>query len=102
MPATATSTHTTRNTTRKGLGRVLSTKKAVSKKKETIEELGEKAQKIAKKYNMKPFERKLAKPTLTPKEEEFKKMLMQGLKELDDYRNGKIEFQDLDDFLNEI
>ncbi|MEN2752979.1 hypothetical protein ABC973_01380 [Capnocytophaga sputigena] len=46
----------------------------------------------------------LAKPTriLTPKEEEFKKMLMQGLKELDDYRNGKIEFQDLDDFLNEI
>ena len=57
MPATATSTHTTRNTTRKGLGRVFSTKKAVSKKKETIEELGEKAQKIAKKYNMKPFER---------------------------------------------
>ena len=46
----------------------------------------------------------LAKPTriLTPKEEKFKKMLMQGLKELDDYRNGKIEFQDLDDFLNEI
>ena len=33
---------------------------------------------------------------------QFKKMLMQGLKELDDYRNGKIEFQDLDDFLNEI
>lgn len=32
----------------------------------------------------------------------IKKMLMQGLKELDDYRNGKIEFQDLDDFLNEI
>jgi|GEM_PF-298124 hypothetical protein len=57
MPATATSTNTTRNTTRKGLGRVLSTKKAISKKKETIEELGEKVQKIAKKYNMKPFER---------------------------------------------
>ncbi|WP_314236383.1 hypothetical protein [Capnocytophaga sputigena] len=59
MPTTAiiTTTHTTRNTTRKGLGRVLSTKKAVSKKKETIEDLGEKAQKIAKKYNMKPFER---------------------------------------------
>ena len=57
MPATATSTNTTRNTTRKGLGRVLSTKKAISKKKETIEELGEKVQKIAKKYNTKPFER---------------------------------------------
>lgn len=60
MPTTATitTTRTTRKaTTSKGLGRVLSTKKAISKKKETIEELGEKAQKIAKKYNMKPFER---------------------------------------------
>ena len=102
MPATATSTHTTRNTTRKGLGRVLSTKKAVSKKKETIEELGEKAQKIAKKYNMKPFERKLAKPTLTPKEEEFKKMLMQGLKEMKAIRAGKMKAGNLDDLLNEL
>ena len=60
MPATATitATRTTRKARpRKGLGRVFSTKKAISKKKETIEELGEKAQKIAKKYNMKPFER---------------------------------------------
>jgi len=57
MPATATITTTRKASTSKGLGRALSTKKATSKKKETIEELGEKAQKIAKKYNMKPFER---------------------------------------------
>ena len=39
---------------------------------------------------------------LSPKEEELKKNLAQGIKELKAYREGEIEFQDLDDFLNEI
>lgn len=61
MPAIATtSTTTTTNrkaSSSKGLSLVMPKKKATTKKKETIEELGERAQKIAKKYNMKPFER---------------------------------------------
>ena len=60
MPAIATTSTTTTNrkaSSSKGLSLVMSKKKATTKKKETIEELGERAQKIAKKYNMKPFER---------------------------------------------
>ncbi|MGP1478796.1 MAG: hypothetical protein ACTTJI_03815 [Capnocytophaga sp.] len=41
----------------KSLGAATPKKKATVKKKINIEELGERAQKIAKKYNMKPFER---------------------------------------------
>ncbi|WP_315060023.1 hypothetical protein [Capnocytophaga leadbetteri] len=60
MPAIATTSTTTTNrkaSSSKGLSLVMPKKKATTKKKETIEELGEKAQKIARKYNMKPFER---------------------------------------------
>ncbi|WP_454948740.1 hypothetical protein [Capnocytophaga leadbetteri] len=60
MPAIATTSTTTTNrkaSSSKGLSLVMPKKKATTKKKETIEELGERAQKIAKKYNMKPFER---------------------------------------------
>ena len=61
MPAIATTSTTTTNrkaSSSKGLSLVMPKKKATTnKKKETIEELGERAQKIARKYNMKPFER---------------------------------------------
>lgn len=36
------------------------------------------------------------------KEEMFKQNLTQGLKELKAFREGKTEFQELDDFLDEI
>lgn len=39
---------------------------------------------------------------LTPKEKGLKEHIAQGIKELKAYREGEIEFQDLDDFLNEI
>ena len=60
MPAIATTSTTTTNrkaSSSKSLSLVMPKKKATTKKKETIEELGERAQKIARKYNMKPFER---------------------------------------------
>lgn len=60
MPAIATTSTTTTNrkaSSSKGLSLMMPKKKATTKKKETIEELGERAQKIARKYNMKPFER---------------------------------------------
>ena len=60
MPAIATTSTTTTNrkaSSSKGLSLVMPKKKATTKKKETIEELGERAQKIARKYTMKPFER---------------------------------------------
>ena len=60
MPARATTSTSTTNreaSSSKGLSLVMPKKKATTKKKETIEELGERAQKIARKYNMKPFER---------------------------------------------
>ena len=60
MPAiatTSTTTTTRKASSSKGLSLVMPKKKATTKKKETIEELGERAQKIARKYNMKPFER---------------------------------------------
>ncbi len=45
---------------------------------------------------------KEANRTLTPKEKEFKKMFMQGLKEMKAIREGKMEAGNLDDLLNEL
>ena len=58
-----TATHTTKTTTKrvtntKGLALVVPKKKAIVKKKKTIEELAEIAQNIISKYDIKPFNRK--------------------------------------------
>lgn len=42
------------------------------------------------------------KRSLTPKEQKFKKMLLQGIKEVKAVRQGKMKARDLDEVLNEL
>jgi len=42
------------------------------------------------------------KRSLTPKEQKFKKMLLQGMKEVKAVRGGKMKARDLDEVLNEL
>ena len=42
------------------------------------------------------------KRSLTPKEQKFKKMLLQGMKEVKAVREGQMKARDLDEVLNEL